>query len=56
MSDVSPRAISTTRVRPRLRRVAIAAFAVLLPLAAHSLWDYLEVRRLVREGLLEIVP
>ena len=49
MSDVSPRAIAATRVRPRLRRVAIAAFAVLLPVVAHSLWDYLEVRRLVRE-------
>ena len=49
MSDVSPRAVSGSRVRPRLRRVAIAAFAVLLPVAAHSLWDYLEVRRLVRE-------
>src|ERR687891_2914864 len=49
MSDVSPRAVSASRVRPRLRRFAIAAFVVLLPVAAHSLWDYLEVRRLVRE-------
>ena len=49
MSDVSPRAVSASRVRPRLRGVAIAAFPVLLPLAAHSLSDYLEVRRLVRE-------
>ena len=42
-------ALSGTRVRPALRRFAIAAFAVLLPIAAHSLWDYIEVRRLVRE-------
>lgn len=49
MSDVSPLAVSGSRVRPRLRRVAIGAFAVLLPLAAHSLWDYIEIRRLVRE-------
>lgn len=49
MSDTSPRAVSSSRVRPRLRRVTIAAFVVLLPVAAHSLWDYLEIRRLVRE-------
>lgn len=49
MSDVAPRAVSVSRVRPRLRRVAIVAFVVLLPLAAHSLWDYIEIRRLVRE-------
>ena len=48
MSDDS-RAVPVSRVRPRLRRIAIVAFAVLLPLAAHSLWDYIEVRRLVRE-------
>jgi len=49
MNDASPRAVSASRVSPRLRRVAIAAFVVLLPLAAHSLWDYVEVRRLVSE-------
>jgi hypothetical protein len=49
MSDLSPRAASASRVRPTLRRVAIWAFFVLLPLAAHSLWDYIEIRRLVRE-------
>jgi hypothetical protein len=49
MSDVAPRATPASRVRPGLRRVAIAAFVVLLPLAAHSLWDYIEIRRLVRE-------
>jgi hypothetical protein len=49
MSDVSLRAASASRVRPTLRRVAVAAFLVLLPLAAHSVWDYIEVRRLVRE-------
>ena len=37
------------RVRPRVRRVAIVSFALLLPLAAHALWDYVEIRRLVRE-------
>ena len=40
---------ATTLVRPAVRRIAIVAFAILLPIAAHSLWDYLEVRRLVRE-------
>lgn len=35
--------------RPTVRRVAIVAFAVLLPVAAHSLWDYIEVQRLIRE-------
>ncbi len=49
MSDVSPSPVSLIRVRARLRRVAIAAFAVLLPLAALSLWDYIEIRRLVQE-------
>ena len=37
------------RVRPGVRRFAIVAFVILLPIAAHALWDYLEVRRLVRE-------
>jgi hypothetical protein len=49
MSDAAPRAVPPSRVRPRLRGVAIVAFVVLLPLAAHSLWDYIEIRRLVGE-------
>lgn len=36
-------------VRPSLRRLAIVAFVILLPLVAHSAWDYVEIRRLVRE-------
>ncbi len=36
-------------VRRWLRRVAIVAFAILLPIAAHRLWDYIELRQLVRE-------
>lgn len=37
------------RVRRRFRRAAIVAFVLLLPVALHSLWDYIETRRLVRE-------
>jgi hypothetical protein len=33
----------------RFRRIAIACFILLLPLAAYSLWDYLELRRLIAE-------
>jgi hypothetical protein len=36
-------------MRPGFRRFAIAAFAVLVPIAAHALWDHIEVRRLGRE-------
>ncbi len=36
-------------VRPWLRRTAIVAFAILLPIVAHRLWDYIELRQLVRE-------
>ena len=36
-------------VRPALRRIAIVAFAILVPVAAYSLWDYVEIRRLVHE-------
>ncbi len=36
-------------VRPWLRRTAMMAFAILLPIAAHRLWDYIELRQLVRE-------
>lgn len=39
----------TSRVRPGFRRFAIAAFVVLVPVAAHALWDHIEVRRLGRE-------
>lgn len=39
----------TINARPTIRRMAIAAFVVLLPVAAHRLWDYIEVQRLVRE-------
>jgi len=39
----------TFNVRPAMRRIAMVAFVVLLPIAAHGLWDYLEVQRLVRE-------
>lgn len=45
----SVRGVGRPRVRPALRRVAIVAFALLLPVAAHSAWDYIEVRRLVHE-------
>ena len=38
-----------TRVRPWLRRAAIAACIVLLPFAAHAAWEYAEMRRLVSE-------
>ena len=41
--------IPERRVRPALRRIAIGAFAILIPIAAHSLWNYVEMRRLVRE-------
>src|SRR3954467_11474465 len=49
MSNGLGGAVLEGRVRPILRRISIAAFAVLLPLAAYSVWDYVEVRRLVRE-------
>ena len=41
--------VGAPRVRPGLRRIAIVAFVILIPIAAHALWDYIEVRRLVRE-------
>ncbi len=49
MTDAPRSAVEASRVRPTLRRFAIVAFAILLPIAAHSLWDYVEVRRLVHE-------
>lgn len=36
-------------VRPWLRRVAIAACVVLIPIGAHNVWDYIELRRLIAE-------
>jgi hypothetical protein len=40
--------VSSRRVRPGIRRGAIIALVVLLPIAAHSIWDYVEIQRLVR--------
>lgn len=37
------------RVRPAFRRAAVVTVIVLLPIAAHALWDYVEIRRLMRE-------
>lgn len=37
------------RVRRRFRRAAIVLGIILLPLAAHAVWDLVEMRRLVRE-------
>lgn len=48
MTDASG-SVAASRVRPTVRRFAIVAFVILLPIAAHSLWDYVEVRRLVDE-------
>ena len=39
----------TGRVRPGFRKAAILAVVVLTPIALHALWDYVEVRRLIRE-------
>ena len=39
----------TSRLRPGFRRAAIVAVIVLAPVAVHALWDYIEVRRLIRE-------
>ena len=30
------------RVRPRFRKLAIAAFVLLIPIALFALWDYIE--------------
>jgi hypothetical protein len=37
------------RVRPWLRRVAIVAVVLLMPVVAYNAWDYIELRRLTRE-------
>lgn len=39
----------TGRVRPAVRLFAIVSFVILLPIAAHRVWDYVELRRLVTE-------
>jgi len=41
--------VSSSRVRPAIRWGAIVALIILLPVAAHSIWDYVEIQRLVRE-------
>lgn len=46
---MTPTPHTPRRVRPLVRYLAIAACIVLLPIAAHSLWDYVETGRLVRE-------
>jgi hypothetical protein len=38
--------LRSTSVRPAVRRFAVVCFIVLLPAAAHALWDYVEMRRL----------
>ena len=38
--------VTHPRVRPGFRRAAIIVFVLLLPVAAHALWDYIEARRL----------
>jgi hypothetical protein len=40
---------SKPRVRRSIRRLAIAAGIILMPIAAHTLWDYIELRRLIGE-------
>jgi hypothetical protein len=37
------------RVRLLLRKAAICTFIVLLPIGIHALWDFIELRRLIRE-------
>ena len=49
MNGGSQHVVGKERVRPALRRIAIVAFAILVPVAAYSFWDYIEIRRLVRE-------
>ena len=42
--------VDSPRGRRRLpRRVAIVMLVIMLPLAGHALWDYVELRRLIRE-------
>lgn len=40
---------TSRRVRPAMRWFAIVSVIVLTPLAVHAAWDYVEIRRLVRE-------
>lgn len=44
----SERTRGTSRVRLRFRRFAIRVLVVLLPIAAWTMWDYVEARRLAR--------
>ena len=46
MNDHLPR---PARIRPGVRRAAIAACIVLLPFAVRALWEHVEMRRLLRE-------
>jgi hypothetical protein len=41
--------VRKVRVRPSIRRAAIATCLLLAPLLAHRVWDYIEVRRLLGE-------
>jgi hypothetical protein len=41
--------VKGARVRPAFRRFAIVVVAILVPVAAHALWDFVETRRLIRE-------
>lgn len=36
-------------VRPAVRNLAIVSAVILIPVAGHRLWDYLELRRLIAE-------
>jgi hypothetical protein len=36
-------------VRPAIRNLAIVFAVILIPIAAHQLWDYIELRRLIAE-------
>lgn len=49
MTDASGNWAPANGVRPAFRTAAIVVFAVLLPVSAHRLWDYVELRRLVGE-------
>jgi hypothetical protein len=45
MNDETPPEVMP-RVRPLFRKLAIAAFVLLIPIALFALWDYIEARRL----------
>jgi hypothetical protein len=48
-SGPGPASAPRPRVRRWLRRVAMVAVIVLAPVVAYSVWDYVELRRLIRE-------